>query len=269
MGKVRKRLDTLLVERGFFESRHKAQEAIESGSVQIPGKGILKPSTLVEIDADIYIVDKPKYVSRGGYKLEKALEYWNIDVEGLDCLDAGSSTGGFIDCLLKHGAKRVIGIDVGKDLLHESLKNDLRVYLIEDFNIRYLKAEMLPFIPEFVSCDLSFISIKKVFPAIKGSVSEKAGMVFLIKPQFEAGREHVRKGLVIDREVHKKILLDFYSYFTDASYSADFTHSPVKGGKGNIEYLCYIKPYEKREKIEPDIDKIIKNAFLELKGDKD
>lgn len=259
------RLDKLLVELGYFESREKAREAIENGIVEISGKGILKPSTLVDANAAIIIKEKEKYVSRGGYKLEKALEEFKIKVENLDCLDVGSSTGGFVDCLLQKGAKRVIALDVGRALLHPKLLRDPRVFVIEKYNARYLKPEDLPFLPDFCTADVSFISLKKILPALFGCFKETTEAVFLIKPQFEAGREAVKKGIVRDSKVHEKILADFARFFQESGFNFAFTYSPIKGAKGNIEYLSYIT---KKEIPEPSknqqIDKIVWNAFKSL-----
>lgn len=262
------RLDKLLVEKGFFETREKAQEAIENGLVLLPGKAILKPSTLVDRDVPIIIQARPKYVSRGGYKLEKALEYWGINVGGLDCLDTGSSTGGFVDCLLQHGAARVIAVDVGRSQLHEKLAADPRVTVLEGVNARYLRPEDLPFLPDFATCDVSFISIKKIFPALKACFKPETEAVFLIKPQFEAGRKHVKKGIVRDAEVHKELLKDFKQYFEQYGYFVDFTPSPITGAKGNIEYLCYLT--RKREILEKalPIDKIVAAAFNQFAKEK-
>lgn len=267
MGKVKKRLDLLLVEKGFFESREKAKESIEKGLIKIAGKGILKPSTLVDVDSNIEIVEASKYVSRGGYKLEKALKYFEINVQGLKCLDIGSSTGGFVDCLLKHGASKVIALDVGKSQLHEKLKRDPRVIVIEKYNARYLRCSDLPFSPDFVTCDVSFISIKKIFPAVKKCFKEDTQAVFLIKPQFEAGKKNVKKGVVRDQSVHIEILQDFYNYFVNQNFSVEIIHSPIKGPAGNIEYLCYLKPGKsERQFNRENIVKIVKNAFDELGG---
>jgi 23S rRNA (cytidine1920-2'-O)/16S rRNA (cytidine1409-2'-O)-methyltransferase len=265
MARIKKRLDILLVEKGFFESREKAQEAIERGLVRVHGKGILKSSTLIDEDSDIRVVETPKYVSRGGYKLEKALHFWKIDVRNLKCLDIGSSTGGFVDCLLKHGASSVVAIDVGRNQLHEKLKEDDRVIVIENYNARYLNCKDLPYLPDFVTCDVSFISVKKIFPAVFKCFKADTEGVFLIKPQFEAGRTNVRKGVVRNKEVHFLILKDFSVYFKNFGFSVDFVHSPIKGPKGNIEYLCYIRrglPHS--EPDEGKIAKIVETAFLEF-----
>lgn len=258
----RVRLDKLLVERGYFESREKAQEAVLKGSVEIPGKGMLKPSTLVEANAPILIKQKEKFVSRGGYKLEKAIACFQINVHGLDCLDVGSSTGGFVDCLLQHGAKRVIALDVGRSLLHPSLSSDRRVHVIEKFNARYLTADILPFLPDLITVDVSFISVKKIFPALLNCFKEGTESVILIKPQFEAGRKFVRKGLVRDSKVHESILKDFRDYFSGFGFNCFFTFSPIKGAKGNIEYLCYLTRKTREElKHLKQIDKIVEDAF--------
>lgn len=269
MAKIKKRLDILLVQKGLFESREKAQEAIENGLVRVLGKGILKPSTLVDEDVEISIVEPQKYVSRGGFKLEKALHYFNISVKDLKCLDIGSSTGGFVDCLLQHGASSVIALDVGRNQLHEKLKNDERVIVIENYNARYLKCDDLPYLPDFVTCDVSFISIKKIFPAVFKCFKENTEAVFLIKPQFEAGRKNVKKGVVRDKKIHFQILKDFSEYFKGYELTVDFVHSPIKGPKGNIEYLCYLRKGDfHSEPDEQKIAKIVENAFLELEWKK-
>lgn len=260
---VRKiRLDKLLVEKGLFESREKAQEAIEKGLIIVFGKPIVKPSSLVDENTPVRIKEKLRYVSRGGLKLEKALSDFNITVEGLDCLDVGSSTGGFVDCLLKHGAKRVIALDVGRSLLHPGLASDRRVYVLEKVNARYLDPSILPFLPDFVTCDVSFISIKKIFPSVLKCFKEITEGVFLIKPQFEVGRIYVKKGIVKDFNIHLTLLKDFSSYFSSYGFNPYFTFSPIQGAKGNIEYLCYITKKDFPELSDhTQTDKIVKNAF--------
>jgi 23S rRNA (cytidine1920-2'-O)/16S rRNA (cytidine1409-2'-O)-methyltransferase len=262
------RLDKLLVERGFFDSREKAQEAIEKGFIIIPGKAILKPSTLIEKYTPIQIKEELKYVSRGGYKLEKALDYWEIDVSGLDCLDVGSSTGGFVDCLLQRGAKRVIALDVGRSLLHPKLSRDKRVIILEGINARYLNPQDLPFLPDFVTCDVSFISIKKIFPALHECFKPSTEAVFLLKPQFEAERKFVRKGIVRDQQVHQKILKAYKEFFEDYGFYVDIVVSPITGAKGNIEYLCYLTRERAILTKAESIDKIVAAAFRELKKSK-
>lgn len=259
------RADKLLVELGIFESREKAREAISKGFVEINGKPVLKPSSLVDLNSQVKIIEEIKYVSRGGYKLEKALNLWSIELKDLDCLDIGSSTGGFVDCLLQHGAKRVIALDVGRSLLHEKLLKDKRVYLMENYNARYLRKEDLPFLPDFVTCDVSFISIKKIFPALLQCFKQQTEAVFLIKPQFEAGRKYVKKGILKDPAVHLEILNDFQNYFKEFNFNVFFTHSPIKGAKGNIEYLAYLTKKDDLTDSEfTQTDKIVRKAFEEL-----
>ncbi|MCX7832332.1 MAG: TlyA family RNA methyltransferase [Actinobacteria bacterium] len=256
------RLDKLLVDKGLFESREKAQEAIEKGLIIVTGKSIVKPSSLVDENTPVKIKEELRYVSRGGYKLEKALSVFRIAVKDLDCLDIGSSTGGFVDCLLKHGARRIIALDVGRSLLHPDLVSDERVFVLERINARYIEPKILPFLPDLVTCDVSFISIQKIFPAVLKCFKKTTEGVFLIKPQFEAGRKYVKKGIVKDPDVHKGLLRDFKNYFLSQGFNSYFTFSPIKGTKGNIEYLCYITKRELPElNAYTETDKIVKDAF--------
>jgi 23S rRNA (cytidine1920-2'-O)/16S rRNA (cytidine1409-2'-O)-methyltransferase len=195
----RQRLDTLLAERGAFSSRTAAAAAVRAGEVQLGHDGpfALRPSQLVEPEADLIVAEGPHYVSRGGIKLQNALEAFGIDVAGRDCLDIGASTGGFTDCLLQHGAALVAAVDVGHGELDWRLRNDPRVSVIERLNARSLEPVELPFVPSLATVDVSFISLTKVLPAVTRALSEDGVVLALVKPQFELGPEKVGKGGVV------------------------------------------------------------------------
>jgi len=191
------RLDTLMVERGLFESRTRAAAAVMAGGVTVEGRGPVKPGTLVAVDADIQVADAPRYVSRGGLKLERALECFDVEVEGRRALDLGASTGGFTDCLLQHGAARVTCVDVGYGELDWRLREDRRVIVMERVNARRLHPAALQYRPDLVVMDLSFISLAKVLPAVVACSAPRFDLLALVKPQFELGRGRVGKGGVV------------------------------------------------------------------------
>lgn len=239
----KQRLDVLLVNRGFFESREKARSSIMAGVVFINGEKADKPGTKYDVNVDIFIKENViPYVSRGGLKLEKALKDFNIDLNGKTVIDVGASTGGFTDCMLKNGAARVFAIDVGYGQLAWNLRNDSRVVCMERTNIRYVKPEDIGTEADFAAIDVSFISLSKVFPAVKELLKDDAGMVCLVKPQFEAGRDKVGKhGVVKDPAVHREVLMAVSLAAFDSDLKVkDMTYSPIKGPEGNIEYLLYL-----------------------------
>ena len=241
---LKKRLDVLLTELNPEMSRSKAQAVIMSGAVYVDGQKELKAGSMFAEDVKIEIRGETlKYVSRGGLKLEKAMACFPIDLTGRICMDIGSSTGGFTDCMLQNGASRVYCVDVGKGLLHYKLRNDPRVVVMEKTNIRYLKAEDVPEKIGFASVDVSFISLTLVIPAALSVLDERKEMVMLIKPQFEAGREKVgKKGVVKDPAVHEEVIRKVWDYVRSADLCpAGLDFSPVKGPEGNIEYLLYVK----------------------------
>jgi len=209
-------------------------------------------------------LDELEYVSRGGLKLEKALDYFNISPDGKVCIDSGASTGGFTDCLLKRGAKQVYAIDVGYGQLAWSLRNDSRVIVMERTNIRYVTPDMIEIKPELAVLDLSFISLALVLPVIRELLKEPGEVVCLIKPQFEAGRGKVgKKGVVREPETHKEVLDKFIQNAEKSGFAVkDITHSPVKGPKGNIEYLGWLG--SKGEFTQPDTGIIVSKAHKEL-----
>jgi 23S rRNA (cytidine1920-2'-O)/16S rRNA (cytidine1409-2'-O)-methyltransferase len=240
----RQRLDILLVERGLVESRAKAQRLVYAGEVMIEGQTIFKPSQEVELSANITVKAKSRFVSRGGEKLDYALNFFAVDVAGKICLDIGASTGGFTDCLLQRGAKQVYAVDVGKGQLHWKLRKDLRVIILDDINARYLTERQLPTKPELAVIDVSFISLTKVLPAIINILSSGGSIVALIKPQFEAERTEIKGGVVRSPEARARAV-EKIKKFGEQKLGLDFKgvcESPLKGPAGNIEYfICWIK----------------------------
>jgi len=257
----RRRLDVLLVERELVESRSRAQAMILAGKVRVAGRRAAKPGMLCDLDAPIEILepDHP-YVSRGGLKLEAALERFAIAVRGAVAIDIGASTGGFTDCLLQRGAARVYAVDVGKGQLHWRLRNDPRVVVREGVNARYLKIEDFPERFDVAVADVSFISLKKILPALAPLLKDSADVVMLIKPQFEARRGEVGGGGVVrNAAVRRRILDDFWR--TTGDYGlvpVGLIPSPILGPKGNREYLFAAttreRPRTPPAKAEPDFD---------------
>ncbi len=241
----RVRLDQLLVERGLVESRAKAQALIRAGKVRVAGRVIDKPGTQVPPEAELEIERPPRYVSRGGEKLEAALKAFKVDPKGKVCLDIGSSTGGFTDCLLQHGAARVHAVDVGKGLLHWKLRNDPRVVVHEGVNARYLRFEEIGEPVDLVTVDVSFISLRLVLPPVKPIVRPEGDVIALVKPQFEAGREKVGKGGVVrDPAVHREVLEGIVGFVErKLGWSvAGAIRSPLLGPAGNVEFFLHILP---------------------------
>lgn len=240
--KKKERLDLLLLRNNLAESRHKAQGLILSGVVKVNGKVETKAGSLFDENCKIEVTENPcPFVSRGGLKLQGALNSFKIDVNNLCCLDIGSSTGGFTDCLLQNGAAKVIALDVGKNLLDEKIKNDEKVHTIEKFNARNLEKEILPFEVDFVVIDVSFISLKIILKRVK-EVLENAEVLALIKPQFEAGRENIRKGIVKDESVKSEVLSSIKDFALSIGYIVKGVEkSQIKGAKGNEEFFIYLK----------------------------
>lgn len=241
---MKKRLDVLLVERGFFESREKAKAVIMSGCVFVNNQKADKAGASFDENAAVEVRgSKMRYVSRGGYKLEKAMEVFPIDLSGRITMDIGASTGGFTDCMLQNGAEKVYAVDVGYGQLAWKLRNDPRVVNLERTNMRYVTHEQVPEEIGFFSVDVAFISLKLILPAARGVCAEDAEAVCLIKPQFEAGREHVGKnGVVRDKKVHIAVVEEIIAFCLENGFSVlGLDYSPIKGPQGNIEYLLYIK----------------------------
>jgi len=237
-----KRIDEEVVLRGLAKSRNEAKNLILEGKVLINGRKAVKPSELVSEKDKIEILEESKYVSRGGLKLEFALKEFKIEIKDKVALDVGASTGGFTDCLLKHGAIKVYAVDVGKGIIDLSLRNNPKVILIEDFNARYLSKEQVPESVDIVTIDVSFISILKILPAVIPLIKDDASIISLIKPQFESERQFLRKGIIKDMEAHKLILKKLKEELKNINLVVvDATYSPIKGGKGNIEFFFHIK----------------------------
>jgi len=240
------RLDKLLFERGLVPSRERAQALILAGKVLVNEQKIEKSGASVDADSTIRLLDADlKYVSRGGLKLEKALEHWNIDVTGRTCLDVGASTGGFTDCLLQHGAARVVAIDTGAGQIHNRLRQDARVRLIENANARYFTHEQLGELADLIAMDVSFISATLVIPAVVASAFDKSAqprhLIVLIKPQFEVGRQQVGKGGIVRDPAAQQAAVARVRAAVEQLHplSIDVIDSPILGAEGNREFLLY------------------------------
>ncbi len=270
MSKVR--LDVLLVERGLAESRAKAHALIMAGQVRVAGQVTLKPATAIPANSLLTVDSGPRFVSRGGEKLDAALEAFDIDVTGFVCADVGASTGGFTDCLLQRGAGKVYAIDVGKGILHWKLRNDPRVVVMEETNARFV--ELLPEQVSLVTVDASFISLKILLPVVKKWISPsplrpspigrgdggEGEIIALIKPQFEAGKKDVSRGdgVIRDPEIHKQVLLDVLSFAQGEGFRVrGLIKSPLLGPKGNVEFLAWLSPHVVEESFEPFIEKVL------------
>jgi 23S rRNA (cytidine1920-2'-O)/16S rRNA (cytidine1409-2'-O)-methyltransferase len=265
----KQRLDLLLLEKNLFDSRQKAQAAIMAGIVRVGDKIVDKPGTMIKSDEIISLTKKidEGYVSRGGLKLEKALAVFNPVVNGRVFLDIGASTGGFTHCLLKNGASSVYAIDVGYGQIDWALRQDSRVRVIERCNARYLKPEDLYSSEapraEAAVIDVSFISLNKIIPAVVDLLEADFFIITLVKPQFEAGKGSVKKGVVNSPEIHREVLENFKSFLEGQGlFIYDLTYSPVKGPSGNIEFLALVKKGNPGR--EPMIDHVIAEAHAAL-----
>ena len=241
----KKRIDLLLVEQGFFDSREKAKRAIMAGIVHNDHEIIDKPGTKVQVDMELFVKGSVMpYVSRGGLKLEKALKYFGITMTDHVMVDIGSSTGGFTDCALQNKAKRVYAVDVGTNQLVWKLRNDPRVVVKEKTNFRHATTDLFEYeLPNIATIDVSFISLKLIFEPLKDILNNGDDIVALIKPQFEAGREDVgKKGIVKDAKIHQRVIENVISYANECQFSIqNLTYSPITGGEGNIEFLAHFK----------------------------
>ena len=264
---MKKRLDVLLTEQYPEFSRSRAQTEIMSGVVYVDGQKETKSGTMFPEDVSIEIRGQTlRYVSRGGLKLEKAMAVFPIDLTERICMDIGSSTGGFTDCMLQNGAAHVYSVDVGKGLLHYKLRNDPRVTVMEKTNVRYLKPEDVPETIGFASVDVSFISLALILPAALPVLDERKEMVMLIKPQFEAGREKVgKKGVVRDPSVHEEVIGNIYDLVLSLGLrAAGLDYSPVKGPEGNIEYLIYVNTFCETSFEKDRIAAVVREAHQKL-----
>lgn len=240
----KKRLDIILFEKGYAQSREKAKSLIMSGVVFVDGERVDKAGATVDEQAEIEVRGSGiNYVSRGGLKLEKAMQLFPINLENKVCMDIGASTGGFTDCMLQNGASKVFAVDVGYGQLAWKLRCDERVVNLERTNVRYLTAEQIGQPIDFISVDVSFISLKLVLPVAKTYLKQDGEIVCLIKPQFEAGRENVgKKGVVRDKQVHIDVVKSIIDFALQNKFDVKgLSFSPVKGPEGNIEYLIYLK----------------------------
>ena len=261
-----KRLDLLLVELGHADSRSKAQALIKAGNVLVDGKPAQKAGQSCTEDQKIVITGEYcPYVSRGGLKLEKALRHFGVDPTGFVCSDSGASTGGFTDCLLQQGAAKVFAIDVGTDQLVDKIRNDPRVVVMEQTNIRYVTPGDLGEPLDLSVVDVSFISLKIVLPVIKTFLKPTGQVLCLIKPQFEAGKENVgKKGVVRDPKIHKMVLDNFVNLVHGLGFQIlGLTFSPVKGPEGNIEFLAHLS-LDEVVGIQPDTNLVVEQAHATL-----
>lgn len=250
---MKERLDVLLVQRGLAPSREKAKTMIMEGNVFVNNNREDKAGSLFPDDCNIEIHGNTlKYVSRGGLKLEKAMTHFGITLDGKVCMDIGASTGGFTDCMLQNGARKVYSVDVGYGQFAWVLRQDPRVVCMEKTNIRYVTPEDIDDVLDFASVDVSFISLTKVLPAAHELLRDNGQMVCLIKPQFEAGREKVgKKGVVRDRGVHLEVVDKIIDFALNNGFSVlNLEYSPIKGPEGNIEYLVYIEKSQQPKKEE-------------------
>lgn len=265
----KKRLDVAMVERGLAESRQKAQAVIMAGQVFVDGQRVDKAGAPVTEERTIEVRGRAlPYVSRGGLKLEKAMQLWPIALNGAVCADIGASTGGFTDCMLQNGAQKVYAVDVGYNQLDYRLRTHPQVVCMERTNARYLTQEQIPDPLDFFSVDVSFISLNLILPALRPLMKETGEGVCLVKPQFEAGKDKVgKKGVVRDPEVHLEVLEHFLEYAACAGFSVkDITFSPIRGPEGNIEYLGYLS-VRQGEGYSGDLSALVAASHGELKGE--
>lgn len=267
--KVKKeRIDVLLVEKGFFLSRENAKRHIMAGIILVNDVPVDKPGTKIFVDSKIRIKGKiMPYVGRGGYKLKKAIDIFDIKLKDVVMMDIGASTGGFTDCALQNGAKKVFAIDVGTNQLDWKLRSDSRVINLEKTNIKEVTLNLLGEKVDFVSSDVSFISVLKIIPAVNLVLKENGNVIVLIKPQFEAGRDKVQKGGIIkNANVHREVIFKTLKGFEKFGlFTHGITYSPIKGGSGNIEFLAWLKKVPNRSSIsELIIDEVVLSAHKEL-----
>ena len=262
----KQRLDQLVFERGFTESRERAKTTIMSGIVYVNGQKADKPGMPVAPDAEIEVRGNAlPFVSRGGFKLDKALKVFPVDPAGKTCIDCGASTGGFTDVLLQHGAKKVYAVDVGYGQLAWKLRTDERVVNMERTNVRHITSEEIPEVLDMAVMDVSFISIKLVIPAVGKLLKDGADYICLIKPQFEAGKEEVgKKGVVRDKNVHLSVINSFLEFVETSEFTLmGLDYSPIRGPEGNIEYLAWLKKGKYDSEI-PDPKSIVDASHGEL-----
>ena len=265
---MKERLDILVVDRGLAPSREKAKALIMAGQVFVDNEREDKPGNKFDTESLIEIHGKTlPYVSRGGLKLEKAIEAFDINLAGMICMDIGASTGGFTDCMLQNGASKVYAVDVGYGQFDWGLRNDERVVCMEKTNIRYVTPDDIDDVLDFASCDVSFISLSKVLPAAYELLKSDGRMVTLIKPQFEAGKDKVgKKGVVRDATVHIEVIENVYACVKELGFAVKgIDYSPIKGPEGNIEYLMYLTKENDTDNMgDIDIDAVVASAHSSL-----
>ncbi|MDE6502195.1 MAG: TlyA family RNA methyltransferase [Ruminococcus sp.] len=260
------RLDSEIVMRGIARSRERAKEMIKSGNISVNGKTVNKVSTEVSVNDLIESAEQELYVGRGALKIEKATEVFGLDFSGKNCLDIGASTGGFTDFMLKNGAVKVFAVDVGHGQLAHSLRNDSRVVNMENTDIRKVTPENIGGAVDFISADVSFISLKMILPVFSNFLKNGAEAVVLIKPQFEAGKKFIGKhGIVRNKKVHQRVLNEIdASIYSAGLVALEYTFSPIKGGSGNIEYLAHLRRTSDTPVIR-DFGKLVETSFSKLK----
>ena len=269
MASKKERLDVLLVDKGICTSRERAKTNIMAGLIFVDGQRVDKAGEKVSVDADIVFKgEELKYVSRGGLKLEKAMNTFGIDLTNKVCMDIGASTGGFTDCMLQNHANKVFSVDVGYGQFAWKLRTDERVVCMERTNIRYVTPEDIGVPLDFASIDVSFISLRTIMPAVKELLKDNGCVVALIKPQFEAGKDKVgKKGVVRDKAVHKEVVTNIVNFLIDNEFTVlGLSFSPIKGPEGNREYLVYFTKDKEREtdfKFDV-IDQIIEDSHSQL-----
>jgi len=248
---AKERLDRIILNRGLTDSREKAKRLILAGQIRVEGvEGLLKPGQQLSDDVEIVVKNRPKYVGRGGLKMEGALEVFPVEPDGKIALDAGASTGGFTDCLLQHGVARVYAYDVGTNQLAWKIRNDPRVISRERFNIRYMTPDDIPEAVDLAVIDVSFISLTRILGPVFSVLKEEGDIICLIKPQFELKKEQVGKGgIVRDAELHRKAVSDIKDFVTDELQKSwhGLVESPISGADGNIEFLAWLRHRNHRE----------------------
>lgn len=270
MAQNKERLDVLLVKKGIFESREKARASIMAGEIYVDNMRVDKCGEKIKYDANIeFKGEKMPYVSRGGYKLEKAIKSFDVKLNNKVCFDIGASTGGFTDCMLQNGAVKVFAIDVGYGQFAWKLRTDPRVVCMERTNVRYVTNEQIGEFGDFASIDVSFISLKKVIPTVASLLYDNGEIVALIKPQFEAGREKVgKRGVVKDPNTHIEVISEIVRFIKENGFTIlGLDNSPIKGPEGNIEYLVYFSKnsiLHKGEFNDDDIENVVKTAHENL-----
>ncbi|NLV88618.1 MAG: TlyA family RNA methyltransferase [Tissierellia bacterium] len=264
---MKKRADVILFEKGLVESREKAKRVIMEGSVFVGNRRIDKPGEKLDEDVEITVKENPlTYVSRGGLKLEKAIKLFNIDLTNKVAMDIGASTGGFTDCMLQNGASKVFAVDVGYGQLDWKLRNDPRVVVMERTNIRYVTYDDIGENIDFISIDVSFISLKLVLPVAKSLLNEDGEVIALIKPQFEAGKEKVgKKGIVRDKSTHYEVIETIVEFCKELGFGIEgLSFSPITGATGNIEFLIYLKENSETTVENKEIIEIVDEAHNSL-----